>query len=105
MLELIDRFGQLPPTAVALLELRRLRLLGVAAAVESLRVFQQATELVLRRPLTPTQIRSLVGALHFQVEFFSGREFGVRVRGEGLALLNRARELLQALEQCTSVAG
>ncbi|OGF12843.1 MAG: transcription-repair coupling factor [Candidatus Eisenbacteria bacterium RBG_16_71_46] len=105
VLELIDRFGQLPPTAVALLELRRLRLLGVAAAVESLRVFQQATELVLRRPLTPTQIRSLVGALHFQVEFFSGREFGVRVRGEGLALLNRARELLQALEQCTSVAG
>ena len=29
--------------------------------------------------------------------FISGREFGLRVRGEGLLLLHRARELLQAL--------
>jgi hypothetical protein len=33
----------------------------------------------------------------FQVEFFSGREFGLRVRGEGLALLNRSKELLESM--------
>ena len=48
---------------------------------------------------------SVVGALRFQVEFMSGREFGLRTRGEGLVLLHRARELLQALEACTMVPG
>ncbi len=103
-LELMDRFGQLPTPAVALLELRRMRLLGVGGEVESLRVFQQHCEMTLRRPLKPLEIRALVGALPFQVEFVSGREFGLRLRGEGLALLNRARELLQALGECTKAA-
>jgi transcription-repair coupling factor (superfamily II helicase) len=101
-LELLDRFGQLPPAAVALVELRRLRVLGRgtpggSALVESLKVFQQVAEVTLRRPLSPKEIASVVGTLSFQVEFFSGREFGLRLRGEGIMLLNRARELLQAL--------
>jgi len=96
--ELIDRFGQLPPPAVALFELRRLRVLGADSAVESLRVFQDVAEMVLRRPLKPQEIGSLVGGLAFQVEFFSGREFGLRVRGAGLALLHRTREVLQGLQ-------
>jgi uncharacterized membrane protein len=143
-LEMLDRFGQLPEPAVALFELRRLRILGAGppeaedeaaskakrdapsdedakrdagravpwaragaakaqpeapkpAAVESLRVIQQSAEITLRRPLRPGEIRTLVGMLNFQVEFFSGREFGLRVRGEGLALLNRTRELLEAV--------
>jgi transcription-repair coupling factor (superfamily II helicase) len=94
-LEMLDRFGQLPPPAVALFELRRLRLLGAGAMVESLRVFQEVAEVTLRRPLKPGEIRALVGALGFQVEFLSGREFGMRVRGQGLVLLNRAREMLE----------
>jgi transcription-repair coupling factor (superfamily II helicase) len=96
-LELMDRFGQLPEPAVALVELRRLRLLGAAAAVENLRVFHDVVELTLRRPLKPAEIRAVVGAVRFQVEFMSGREFGLRTRGEGLVLLNRARELLEML--------
>ena len=96
-LELLDRFGQLPEPAVALLELRRLRVLGAAAAVESLRVFHDVIEMTLRRPLKPNEIRALVGAVRFQVEFISGREFGLRVRGDGLVLLNRARELLEMM--------
>src|SRR5262249_31103839 len=96
-LEMLDRFGQLPPPPVALFELRRLRLLGAGALAESLRVFHQVTEVGLRRPLRPDEIRGVVGALNFQVEFVTGREFGLRVRGEGLALLNRTRELLEAL--------
>ncbi|TMQ68786.1 MAG: transcription-repair coupling factor, partial [Candidatus Eisenbacteria bacterium] len=104
-LELMDRFGQLPEPAVALVELRRLRVLGGAAGVESLRVFHDVVEMTLRRPLKPDEIRAVVGALRFQVEFMSGREFGLRTRGEGLVLLHRARELLQALEACTMVPG
>jgi transcription-repair coupling factor (superfamily II helicase) len=97
-LEMMDRFGQLPPPAVALFELRRLRLLGRGATVESLRVFQQVADLTLRRPLGPKQIAGVVGSLNFQVEFVTGREFGMRVRGEGIALLNRTRELLEIVE-------
>jgi transcription-repair coupling factor (superfamily II helicase) len=104
-LELMDRFGQLPEPAVALIELRRLRVLGGTAGVESLRVFHDVVEMTLRRPLKQAEIRAVVGALRFQVEFMSGREFGLRARGEGIALLHRARELLQALEACTKVAG
>ena len=94
-LEMLDRFGQLPEPAVALFELRRLRILGAGAMVESLRVFHDVAEFTLRRPLKPNEIRGVVGALNFTVEFFSGREFGLRIRGEGLLLLNRARELLE----------
>jgi transcription-repair coupling factor (superfamily II helicase) len=104
-LELMDRFGSLPEPAVALVELRRLRVLGSTAGVESLRVFHDVVEMTLRRPLKPGEIRDLVGRLNFQVEFMSGREFGLRARGEGIVLLNRARELLQGLEGCTKVSG
>jgi transcription-repair coupling factor (superfamily II helicase) len=101
-LEMLDRFGQLPPPAVALFELRGLRLLGAASDVESLRVFQDVSELLLRQPLKPAEIRTVVGMLDFQVEFFTGREFGLRVRGAELVLLNRTRELLQALAVATA---
>jgi transcription-repair coupling factor (superfamily II helicase) len=96
-LEMIDRFGQLPSPAVALVELRRMRLLGGPAGAEHLRVFQQVVEILLRRALKPTEIRDLVGSLDFQVEFVTGREFGVRVRGQGIALLDRARRVLAQL--------
>ncbi len=94
-LEMLDRFGQFTPPAVALFELRRLRLLGRGAMVESLRVFQKVVELTLRRPLKPQEIAGLVSTVNFQIEFMTGREFGIRLRGEGIALLNRARELLE----------
>jgi len=104
-LEMLDRFGQLPPPAVALFELRRLRLLGAGPAVESLRVFQEVAELALRRPLKPDEIRTVVGSLPFQVEFFTGHEFGLRVRGTGIALLHRTRETLQALGALRGAGG
>ncbi len=95
--EMLDRFGQLPPPAIALFELRRLRVLGADGHVESLRVFHEVAEMSLRRPLKSGEIAALVGGLNFQVEFFSGREFGLRVRGEGLVLLNRARQVLAGI--------
>ncbi|MBI3539335.1 MAG: transcription-repair coupling factor [Candidatus Eisenbacteria bacterium] len=96
-LEMMDRFGQLPEPAVALVELRRLRVLG-AGALESLRVFHDVVEMTLRRPLKPDEIRAVVGTVNFQIEFTSGREFGLRIRGDGLLLLNRARALVEVLE-------
>jgi hypothetical protein len=33
----------------------------------------------------------------------TGREFGLRVRGEGLSLFHRSRALLHALADCLSV--
>ncbi|HXJ70901.1 MAG TPA: transcription-repair coupling factor [Verrucomicrobiae bacterium] len=103
-LELRDRFGALPAPAVSLVELRRLRVLGRgtpgggSAPVESLKVFQDVAEVTLRRPLRPDEIKALVTGLDFQAEFFSGREFGLRVRGEGILLLHRVRAALQVLQ-------
>jgi len=108
--ELRDRFGPMPAPAVALVELRRLRVLGRGqpggggAPVESLKVFQKVAEITLRRPLRPDEIKALVTGLEFQAEFFSGREFGLRVRGEGILLLHRVREVLQALASAASPA-
>ena len=102
-LELMDRFGQLPPAAVALVELRRVRVIGRGGKdsgvglVDSLKVFQNVAEATLHRPLKPLEIQTVVAGLQFQVEFFSGREFGIRLRGEGLLLLNRLREMLRAV--------
>jgi transcription-repair coupling factor (superfamily II helicase) len=104
-LEMMDRFGALPSPAVALVELRRLRVLGASAGVEGLRVMHDVVEIALRRPLVPNEIRTVVGMLNFQVEFFSGREFGLRLRGEDLVLLNRSREALQALTFAIGATG
>ncbi len=108
-LELMDRFGQLPAPSVALIELRRLRVLArgaddAAGVVESLKVMHDVAEVTLKRPLKPVEIASVVGSLNFQVEFFSGREFGLRLRGADLVLLNRARELLVALNRAAALA-
>ncbi|MFN8586594.1 MAG: transcription-repair coupling factor [Candidatus Eisenbacteria bacterium] len=107
-LELMDRFGQLPAAAVALVELRRLRVLGrggkSGVLVDSLKVFHDVAEVTLRRPLKPAEIASVVGSLNFQAEFFSGREFGLRIRGADLVLLNRTREMLVALNRAAEAA-
>ncbi len=108
VVELRDRFGAPPPPALALLELRRLRVLGRGtsggggAPVESLKVFQDVAEATLRRPLKPNEIQAVVTGLDFQAEFFTGREFGLRVRGRGVALLQRMRDLLQVLLRATT---
>jgi len=77
--------------------------MGREAQVESLSVFQDVVEAMLRRPLKPTEIAALVAEVDFQIEFVTGREFGLRVRGQGLSLFHRSRELLRALTQCLSV--
>ena len=69
-LELADRFGQLPAPAIALVELRRLRVLGRGGKrgglVDSLKVFHNVSEVTLRRPLKPVEITTVVGALNFR---------------------------------------
>ena len=110
-IELRDRFGAPPSAAVALVELRRMRVLGRGTAgggsapVETLKVFQAVAEVTLRRPLLPEEIKAVVTGLDFQAEFFSGREFGLRVRGEGILLLHRLRGVLQALMSAAGDGG
>ena len=110
-IELRDRFGAPPSAAVALVELRRMRVLGRGTAgggsapVETLKVFQAVAEVTLRRPLRPEEIKAVVTGLDFQAEFFSGREFGLRVRGEGILLLHRLRGVLQALMSAAGDGG
>jgi len=60
--------------------LRRVATL-VARDVPPEDVFQNVTEMILRRPLKPTEIRTVMGVLDRSVpiEFMTGREFGVRV--------------------------
>jgi hypothetical protein len=60
-------------------------------------VFQGVADVTLRRPLRPDEIKALVTGLDFQAEFYSGREFGLRVRGEGILLLHRVRAALSVL--------
>ena len=43
--------------------------------------------------------------LDFQAEFVSGREFGLRVRGEGILLLHRVRATLLVLAGAGTRAG
>ena len=74
-----------------------------SAPVETLKVFQAVAEVTLRRPLRPDEIKALVTGLDFQAEFFSGREFGLRVRGEGILLLHRLRAALLALARAGGV--
>ena len=94
----MDRFGQLPAPAVALFELRRLRVLGGARATpRALRVFHERDRDHAAPPAHAQRDPPLVGGVRFQVEFMTGREFGLRVRGEGILLLNRVRELLEVL--------
>jgi len=78
---------------------------GRSAPVESLKVFQNVAEVTLRRPLRPDEIKALVTGLDFQAEFMSGREFGLRVRGEGILLLHRVRAALLALARAGEASG
>jgi hypothetical protein len=68
-------------------------------------VFHGVVEFTLRWPLKPAGIRGVVEAVRFQVEFMSGREFCLSVRGDGIVLLNRARELPEALAAVTVSGG
>jgi len=63
--------------------------------IESLRVFQQVTEAHSAARSGRRRSGRSSGRWPFQVEFFSGREFGLRVAREGIALLNRSKQLLE----------
>ena len=68
-------------------------------------MFQAVAEVTLRRPLRPDEIKAIVTGLDFQTEFFTGREFGLRVKGEGILLLHRLRSVLQALMSAGAPGG
>ncbi len=108
--EVADRFGRPPLPAQHLLELRRIRLLGGEAKASEIRLDHGKLEVWLYRPLTPKQAHLVLTKSGEPLEFLSGREMGVRLRGSGKdvkdpeAFLGRARKLLQHLVEAGSFA-
>ena len=72
-----------PPPAVALFELRRLRVLGGEAKASEIRLDHGKLEVWLYRPLTPKQAHVLLTKSGEPLEFLSGKEMGLRLRAAG----------------------
>jgi transcription-repair coupling factor (superfamily II helicase) len=101
--ELRDRFGAMPFPVLALLNLRRLRLLGADAGITRMTLEGETLEAWLRHPLTPQQIRAVADAVPEGLEFLSGKDMGLRLRTPSTELVDAARILLEALAACASV--
>jgi transcription-repair coupling factor (superfamily II helicase) len=105
--ELADRFGAPPAPARHLLELRRIRLLGVSVKASEMKLDHARFEVWLRQPLTPRQAHTVLTRTKEDLEFLSGKEMGVRLKraqGDPEAFLERATKLLQALGESVTLA-
>jgi len=105
--ELADRFGKVPAPARHLLELRKIRLLGVSAKASEMKLDHGKFEVWLRQPLTPKDAHRILTRTKEDLEFLSGKEMGVRLKragGEPEAFLARATKLLQALGEPVTLA-
>jgi transcription-repair coupling factor (superfamily II helicase) len=101
--ELRDRFGPMPFPVLALLNLRRLRLLGAEGGISRMTLEGEVFEAWLHRPLTPQQIAMVVNEAPEGLEFLSGKDMGLRLRAASTELVDAARILLEALAACASV--
>jgi transcription-repair coupling factor (superfamily II helicase) len=96
--ELRDRFGALPPAAVNLIELSRvkLRAMRLGIGLVQLRPGRVVAEFLPGRSLDPRLCAHLVETFQGRVLFKAGETFGVTVAtGPGADLLAEARKLLQ----------
>ncbi len=102
--EVADRFGRLPPPAEHLFEFRRLRIRASQAQVETLILREGAVAMELRRPLSRSQVQSLIQQMPIPVSFkMHGRHridaAAREVRGEMLLI---AGQMLECLLESTS---
>ena len=100
----LNASGPLPFPVLALLDLRRIRLLGADGGVDRISLEGELFEAWLRRPLEPKQIHQLAGAVPDGLEFLSGKDMGLRLRGHAGDLIGQARGLLEAPAACASVS-
>ncbi len=110
--EMSDRFGKLTPEAKALIDLRRLRVLGRVVGALSIQVRATKIEVELAQPPDRDQLKAWMGRLTVPVEFAAGSRFALKVKKTGDAPLATALQLLEELagpgakaETATTVAG
>jgi transcription-repair coupling factor (superfamily II helicase) len=97
-IELKDRFGELPPPAVNLLELSRvkLRAMHLGIGLVQLRPGRVAAEFLPGKSFHPRLCAHLVETFQGRVLFKAGEPFGITVAtGPGADLLAEAKKLLQ----------
>ncbi len=78
--ELIDRFGDPPPQAKTLLDLRRVRILAGRASMGYLSVKRGMVEAEGAREFTAKEVRGLLSDVSLPVELYGKRKFGIRLR-------------------------
>ncbi|MCK4413780.1 MAG: transcription-repair coupling factor [Candidatus Eisenbacteria sp.] len=99
--EIIDRFGEMPPAAENLFELRRLRVRATAAGVETLTLRAGGVKMDMGRKLTRQDVQRLIREMPVPVVFTTHGRHRLEVDREevrGAALLV-ARQILECLDK------
>jgi transcription-repair coupling factor (superfamily II helicase) len=78
--ELADRFGEPPPTARSLLDLRRVRLLAGLAGMGYVSIKRGMIEAEAGREFTKPEVRRLLAKVSLPIELYGRQKFGVRLR-------------------------
>jgi transcription-repair coupling factor (superfamily II helicase) len=78
--ELADRFGEPPPPARSLLDLRRARLLAGAAGMGYVSVKRGMVEAEGAREFTKREVRRLLAKVSLPIELYGRKKFGIRLR-------------------------
>lgn len=96
--ELVDRFGPVPSSGLALLSIVELKVLGQAAGIEKISLRGNVLQLLFRDGLTREQTRLIVERVKHPLEFVSTRkESGVRVTLSSGKEAGEAKEVLNAI--------
>ncbi len=103
--ELADRFGQLPPPAVNLLALRRIKLRAGEAGMSQVDVGKHRVRFDFAKPPSKEQIRKLLERSRLRLEFGAGVPFTILVREVGERPLAVADEVLDGLAPEVPVTG
>jgi transcription-repair coupling factor (superfamily II helicase) len=95
--EMSDRFGRLTPEAKALIDLRRLRVLGRAVRATQIQVRSTKIEVELAAPPDREELKAWMSRLTVPVEFAAGSRFALIVRKTGEAPLETALTLMEQI--------
>jgi transcription-repair coupling factor (superfamily II helicase) len=95
--ELGDRFGKLPPAAMNLLLLRRIKLAAGELGISTVDVGKRRVRCDFAVPPSKTMVQGLVASTRRRIEFVAGPPFSLSVRELGDDPLAVAEEILGAL--------
>jgi transcription-repair coupling factor (superfamily II helicase) len=78
--EMTDRFGRLPPEAKALIDFRKLRVLGRLAGAGRIQIRGERVDVDMIAPPSPEKLKEWMSRLTVPVEFAAGSQFGIKVK-------------------------